>query len=64
MQRLYVILLDAWQHTGTRQRLFALAIPMILSNLSVPLVALVDSAVVGRLPHAYQIRAGVGGARL
>ncbi|MDY7220190.1 MATE family efflux transporter [Denitrificimonas sp. JX-1] len=57
------ILLDAWRHTGTRQRLFALAIPMILSNLSVPLVALVDSAVVGRLPHAYQLGAvAVGGS--
>ncbi len=63
MQRLYAMLLDAWQHAGTRQRLFALAIPMILSNLSVPLVALVDSAVVGRLPHAYQLGAvAVGGS--
>lgn len=63
MQRLSAILLDAWQHAGTRQRLFALAIPMILSNLSVPLVALVDSAVVGRLPHAYQLGAvAVGGS--
>ncbi len=63
MQRLSVILLDAWQHADTRQRLFALAIPMILSNLSVPLVALVDSAVVGRLPHAYQLGAvAVGGS--
>lgn len=64
MQRLYGILLDAWQHAGTRQRLFALAIPMILSNLSVPLVALVDSAVVGRLPHAYQLGAVAVGASL
>lgn len=63
MQRFIAILLDAWRHTGTRQRLFALAIPMILSNLSVPLVALVDSAVVGRLPHAYQLGAvAVGGS--
>ncbi len=57
------MLLDAWRHADTRQRLFALAIPMILSNLSVPLVALVDSAVVGRLPHAYQLGAvAVGGS--
>ena len=55
-------LLDAWQHADTRKRIWALAIPMILSNLSVPLVALVDSAVVGRLPHAYQLGAvAVGG---
>ena len=53
---------DAWQHADTKQRIWALAIPMILSNLSVPLVALVDSAVVGRLPHAYQLGAvAVGG---
>ncbi len=63
MQRFYAMLLDAWLHADTRQRLFALAIPMILSNLSVPLVALVDSAVVGRLPHAYQLGAvAVGGS--
>ena len=63
MQRFYVMLADAWRHADTRQRLFALAIPMILSNLSVPLVALVDSAVVGRLPHAYQLGAvAVGGS--
>ena len=63
MQRFYTMLLDAWRHADTRQRLFALAVPMILSNLSVPLVALVDSAVVGRLPHAYQLGAvAVGGS--
>lgn len=63
MQAFYAMLLDAWRHAGTRQRLFALAIPMILSNLSVPLVALVDSAVIGRLPHAYQLGAvAVGGS--
>lgn len=63
MQRFYAMLVDAWQHAGTRQRLFALAVPMILSNLSVPLVALVDSAVIGRLPHAYQLGAvAVGGS--
>ena len=36
---------------------------MILSNLSVPLVALVDSTVVGHLPHAHQLgAAAVGGS--
>lgn len=48
----------------TRKRLWALAIPMILSNLSVPLVALVDTAVVGRLPHSYQLGAVAVGASL
>ena len=36
---------------------------MILSNLSVPLVALVDSAVIGHLPHAHQLASvAVGGS--
>ena len=37
---------------------------MILSNLSVPLVALVDTAVIGHLPHAHQLGAVVVGASL
>ncbi|HEY8329809.1 MAG TPA: MATE family efflux transporter, partial [Pseudomonas sp.] len=54
---------DAWQHAPTQRRVWALAGPMILSNLSVPLVALVDSAVVGHLPHAHQLGAvAVGGS--
>lgn len=54
---------DAWRHAPTQQRVWALAGPMILSNLSVPLVALVDSAVVGHLPHAHQLAAvAVGGS--
>ncbi|MGH8804712.1 MAG: MATE family efflux transporter [Polaromonas sp.] len=57
------MLRDAWQHKPTHRRVWALAAPMILSNLSVPLVALVDSAVVGHLPHAYQLAAvAVGGS--
>lgn len=54
---------DAWRHAPTQRRVWALAAPMILSNLSVPLVALVDSAVVGHLPHAHQLgAAAVGGS--
>ncbi|MDH1867691.1 MATE family efflux transporter [Pseudomonas chengduensis] len=56
-------LLDAWRHTPTQRKVWALAAPMILSNLSVPLVALVDTAVVGHLPHAHQLAAvAVGGS--
>ena len=56
-------LLAAWQHAPTHKRVWALAAPMILSNLSVPLVALVDSAVVGHLPHAHQLAAvAIGGS--
>ncbi|MCM2331786.1 MAG: MATE family efflux transporter [Pseudomonas sagittaria] len=54
---------DAWQHAPTQRQVWALAGPMILSNLSVPLVSLVDSAVVGHLPHAHQLGAvAVGGS--
>jgi MATE family multidrug resistance protein len=55
---------DAWQHAPTHKRVWALAAPMILSNLSVPLVALVDSAVIGHLPHAYQLAAVAVGSSL
>jgi len=57
-------LVEAWRHTPTHRRVWALAAPMILSNLSVPLVALVDSAVVGHLPHAHQLGAVAVGSSL
>jgi MATE family multidrug resistance protein len=54
---------DAWQHRPTQQRVWALAAPMMLCNLSVPLVTLVDSAVVGHLPYAQQLAAvAIGGS--
>src|SRR5690606_29811031 len=57
-------LLDAWRHTPTHRKVWALAAPMILSNLSVPLVTLVDTAVIGHLPHAHQLAAVVVGGSL
>jgi MATE family multidrug resistance protein len=52
-----------WRHRPTHRRVWALAAPMILSNLSIPLVTLVDSAVIGHLPHAHQLGAvAVGGS--
>ncbi|HSC82744.1 MAG TPA: MATE family efflux transporter [Pseudomonas sp.] len=58
------LLFDAWRHRPTHRRVWALAAPMILCNLSVPLVALVDSAVIGHLPHAHQLGAVVVGGSL
>lgn len=56
-------LLADWRHRPTHRRVWALAAPMIASNLSVPLVTLVDSAVAGHLPHASELAAvAVGGA--
>ena len=54
---------QAWQHQATQQRVWALAAPMMLCNMSVPLVTLVDSAVIGHMPHAYQLGAvAIGGS--
>lgn len=47
----------AWRHKPTHNKVWALAVPMILSNLTVPLVGLVNSAVIGHLPHAHQLGA-------
>lgn len=58
-----VALAEAWRHAPTQRRVWALAAPMVLSNLCTPLVTLVDSAVVGHLPHAHQLGAvAVGGS--
>ncbi|QXH46345.1 MATE family efflux transporter [Pseudomonas xanthosomatis] len=54
----------AWQHRPTHRKVWGLAAPMILSNISVPLVALVDSTVIGHLPHAHQLGAVAVGATL
>lgn len=53
---------SAWRHRPTHSKVWALAVPMILSNLTVPLVALVDSSVVGHLPYPHQLGAVAVGA--
>ncbi len=55
-------ILQAWRDRSIHAKVWALALPMILSNLTVPLVALVDSTVVGHLPHARQLGAVAVGA--
>ena len=55
-------LLADWRDRPTHRRVWALAAPMMLSNISVPLVALVDSTVIGHLPHAHQLGAVAVGA--
>mgnify|MGYP006265987411 CR=1 FL=1 len=47
-----------------RRSVLALALPMILSNLTVPLVGLVDTAVLGRLPTPEPLAAAAVGAML
>lgn len=52
-----------WLHRPTHTKVWALAVPMILSNLTVPLVTLVDSVMAGHLSHAGQLGAvAVGSA--
>ncbi|HWU77211.1 MAG TPA: MATE family efflux transporter [Rhodanobacter sp.] len=52
-----------WRHRPTHHKVWTLAVPMILSNLTVPLVSLVDTAVAGHLSHAGQLAAvAVGSA--
>jgi len=46
-------LLQLWRDTPTHKRVWAIALPMILSNISVPLVGLVDTAVIGHLDGAH-----------
>ncbi|SEM89264.1 multidrug resistance protein, MATE family [Pseudomonas sp. ok272] len=57
-------LITDWRDRPTHRRVWGLAAPMILSNISVPLVALVDSTVIGHLPHAHQLGAVAVGASL
>lgn len=44
-----------WRARDTQRRVWALAIPMVLSNVSVPLVGLVDTAVIGHMDAAYHL---------
>jgi len=58
------VLLNSWKDLTLHKKIWALALPMILSNLSVPLVALVDTMVVGRLPDAHSMAAVALGASI
>ncbi|XQW84924.1 MATE family efflux transporter [Thalassotalea piscium] len=44
------------------KQLFALALPMILSNITAPLLGMVDTAVIGHLQHAYYLGGSTVGA--
>ena len=51
---------DLYQH----KQLLLLALPMILSNITVPLLGLVDTAVIGHLSHAYFLGGSTIGAMI
>lgn len=46
---------QAWRDRETQRKVWGLATPMILSNISVPLVGLVDTAVIGHLDGAHYL---------
>ncbi len=52
------------KHISERNALFSLAIPMVLSNITVPLLGLVDTGVIGHLPHAYYLGATAVGSMI
>lgn len=47
-----------------QRKLLSLALPMILSNITVPLLGLVDTAVIGHLSHAYYLGGSTVGAMI
>lgn len=53
-----------WQDRAAQRRVWAIALPLILSNISVPLVGLVDTAVIGHLDAAYHLGAVAVGSTL
>jgi multidrug resistance protein, MATE family len=50
-------LIEAWRHRPTHRQVWSLAVPMMLSNLTVPLVSLFDSAMAGHLPQTQDLGA-------
>lgn len=46
----------------SHRRVFAIALPIMLANVSQPLLGIIDTAVIGRLPEAYYIGAIALGA--
>ncbi|MCO7225158.1 MATE family efflux transporter [Pleionea sp. CnH1-48] len=51
-----------WRNPALHQQTFRLAIPMILSNLTVPLTGLVDTAVIGHLDESHYLGATAVGS--
>jgi len=50
------------KNLAQHKSLFLLALPMIFSNITVPLLGLVDTAVIGHLDHAYYLGGATVGA--
>lgn len=60
-----VCVLAALKDKSLHYQVFALALPMVLSNITVPLLGLVDAAVIGHLEHAWYLGGvAVGGTMI
>ncbi|MBR9829626.1 MAG: MATE family efflux transporter [Oceanospirillales bacterium] len=53
-----------WPDRATHRRVWALAWPMMLSNITVPLLGLVDTAVIGHLPDPHHLGAVAVGSMI
>ncbi|WP_432697105.1 MATE family efflux transporter [Marinobacterium sp. YM272] len=53
-----------WPDAGLHRRIWALAWPMMLSNITVPLLGLVDTAVIGHLPSPHYLGAVAVGSMI
>ncbi|MBO1519867.1 MATE family efflux transporter DinF [Oceanisphaera pacifica] len=51
-------------NASRHRQVFALAMPMVLSNITVPLLGLVDTVVIGHLEHAYYLGGVAVGATI
>ncbi|WP_051986796.1 MATE family efflux transporter [Pseudidiomarina atlantica] len=51
-----------WGSWSAHQRIIAIALPMIISNIAAPLLGLVDTAIIGHLPDAIYLSAVALGA--
>ncbi|OWL91494.1 MATE family efflux transporter [Halopseudomonas aestusnigri] len=57
-------MLSAWRDPLAQRRVWHIALPLILSNISVPLVGLVDTAVIGHMDGAHHLGAVAVGSTL
>ncbi len=49
------LILQTLKQPNVHRQVLAIALPMVLSNITVPLLGLVDAAVIGHLDHAWYL---------
>lgn len=49
------LILQTLKQPNVHRQVLAIALPMVLSNITVPLLGLVDAAVIGHLEHAWYL---------